>query len=195
MQKLYCYVDESGQDTFAHPGHTQIFVVATAVLDKDRDKLHQVCESYERASGKQKTKWGRAGHEQRLHYLRLIFADDRFHECLRFVTFGNIQRKFDEATVNAIARSVLWKKQEHTYFALIYVDGLSKGKRRDYTSKLREQGVSVRQVRGIAKDENNPFTRLADALAGFVRDALSGEDSEALQLLKWAERKRAVIEV
>jgi hypothetical protein len=157
--------------------------------------LEQVCETYERASGKQKTKWGRARHEQRLRYLRLVFADGRFQECLRFVVYGNVGGKFDEATVKAVARAVLWKKPQQPYIASIYVDGLSKDKRRDYTGRLREQGVSIYQVRGVAKDENSPLTRLADALAGFVRDAIGDEDGEAKQLLERAKHDGDVIEV
>jgi hypothetical protein len=195
MHKLYCYVDESGQDTAAHTSPSLVFVVAVVVLDEDRYELEQVCETYERASGKQKTKWGRAGHQQRLRYMRLVFADGRFQECLRFVVYGDVGRRFDEATVKAIARAVLWNKPQQPYFVSIYVDGLSKDKRRDYTSRLRGQGVSIYQVRGVAKDENSPLTRLADALAGFVRDAIGDEDDEAKQLFERAKHDGDVIEV
>ena len=97
--------------------------------------------------------------------------------------------------MRAIVQAVLWRKSEQPYSAFVYVDGLSKTKRRAYTQALRAQGVLVHQVRGIPKDENSPLTRLADALAGFVRDALSGEDDEAKQLLERAKRDRDVIEL
>jgi hypothetical protein len=32
MHKLYCYVDESGQDTTAQPGRERIFIVALAMF-------------------------------------------------------------------------------------------------------------------------------------------------------------------
>ena len=51
-RKLYCYVDESGQDTQAQPGRKQVFVVAIAVFDDKREELEKVCKGYEQASGK-----------------------------------------------------------------------------------------------------------------------------------------------
>lgn len=112
-----------------------------------------------------------------------------------FIAYGDVNRRFDDVTVRTIAQALQWKKSEQPYNAIIYVDGLSKTKRRSYTLELRTQGVSVYQVRGVAKDENSPLTRLADALAGFIRDAISGEDDDAKQLLEQAKRNRDVIEL
>lgn len=195
MRKLYCYVDESGQDTSAQSSRQQLFIVAVVVIEAAREELERVCEQYEQASGKGKIKWGKADRGKRLRYLRLVFADDRWRECLRFVAYGDVNRRFDDVTVLAIAHALQWKKSEQLHNAVIYVDGLSKTKRRSYTLELRTRGVTVYQVRGVAKDENSPLTRLADALAGFVRDALSGEDDEAKQLLEQAKRNRDVIEL
>ena len=66
MDKLYCYVDESGQDTFAHAGHKQLFIVSIAVLQQDRRELAEICEQYEKVSGKGKFKWGQAEYTKRL---------------------------------------------------------------------------------------------------------------------------------
>ena len=38
MQKIYCYVDGSEQDTFAQTGRKQVFVVAVVVLAQDKDE-------------------------------------------------------------------------------------------------------------------------------------------------------------
>ena len=38
MQKIYCYVDGSEQDTFAQTEHKQVFVVAVVVLAQDKDE-------------------------------------------------------------------------------------------------------------------------------------------------------------
>ena len=79
--------------------------------------------------------------------------------------------------------------------ALVYVDGLGKTKRHEYGRRLRRSGLPVRQIRGIAKDESNALIRLADALAGFVRDALTGEDEAAQALYKWAVRGKMILEI
>jgi len=65
MDKLYCYVDESGQDTGG-----RIFVVAIVGTGENRDKLLDLCEKLEKVSGKRRDKWGRAKHERRMQYLR-----------------------------------------------------------------------------------------------------------------------------
>jgi hypothetical protein len=52
------------------------------VTGENRDKLLDLCQQLEKASGKQRDKWGRAKHERRMQYLRHIFADDRFKETL-----------------------------------------------------------------------------------------------------------------
>lgn len=195
MQKLYCYVDESGQDTFAQARRKQIFVVAVAVLEKDKDLLAKLCEQYERASGKGKFKWGKAGHTERLRYLKLIFSDDRFISSLRYSIFLKIDKKFDQATIQTIARAILWKIPTAPYDANIFIDGLAKSRREYYRVGLRQLGISVGKIRGVAKDENNSLVRLADALAGFIRDANDGEDLTALSILKNAKQQNEVIEV
>ena len=48
---------------------------------------------------------------------------------------------------------------------------------------------------GVQKDENNALTRLADALAGFLRDSLGEESQDAVQLLHNARRKGILVEV
>ena len=55
---------------------------------------------------------------------------------------------------------------------LIYVDGLTKSKRHVYGSELRKLGIPTRKVQGVTRDESSALIRLADATAGFVRDAL-----------------------
>jgi hypothetical protein len=39
MQKMYCYVDESGQDTSAQTEREQLFVVAVTVFEDNCDAL------------------------------------------------------------------------------------------------------------------------------------------------------------
>ena len=189
MHKLYCYVDESGQDP-----QSEIFIVAVVVTGEERDKLLDLCEQLEKVSGKQKDKWGRAKHERRMRYLHHIFADDRFNETLRYSVFKQT-RNFDTATINAITSAVHWKKPAGKYTTLIYIDGLSKTKRQEYGVRLRRLGLPVRRIRGIPRDETNSLTRLADAIAGFVRDALEGKSEEITGLFNKVKREGALVEV
>jgi hypothetical protein len=54
-QKLYAYVDESGQDTFG-----ELFVVATVLTADNHARVRQSLERLERASGKGLRKWIKA---------------------------------------------------------------------------------------------------------------------------------------
>ncbi len=191
MQKLYCYVDETGQDT---EGRT--FIVAVVVLGSDKDACFSFCEQVEQSSGKGKSKWGKAEHRRRTAYLRLIFNNDRFKGNLRFAMFrGRSERDHDAATIEAIARAVRFREPTEKYTTRVYVDGLSKTKRHEYANGLRHQGVPTQKVRGVLKDENNALVRLADAVAGFVRDVLDGDEEDLRQLFDQARRTGVVIQV
>jgi len=189
MQKLYCYVDENGADI-----SSKIFIVSVVVLAAGRDQLLTVCEQLEQVSKKGKFKWGKAQHSRRMDYLRRIFADPRFKGNLRYSVFQK-PTNYDIATIMAIAKAVQFRKPAEGYTTLVWVDGLSKTKRHEYGSELRKLGVPTSKVQGVAKDENNSLTRLADAIAGFVRDVLDGDRGEIRQLFDEARRREILIEV
>ncbi len=189
MQKLYGYVDESGQDTGG-----KFFIVSVVILGQERDELLKLVEQFEQESGKGKLKWGKAAHQKRLEYLRRVFAERRFGEKLRYSIFRGTT-DFDLATMMAIAKAVNWRKPTVNYAVNVYVDGLSKSKRLEYRRQLRRLGVPIRQVRGITKDENNALTRLADAVAGLVRDATSGDNQEIEALFENGNRRGVLVEI
>ena len=189
MQKLYCYVDESGQDT-----GSRAFIVCVIVAGEERDKLLNLCEQLEKVSGKREEKWGRANHKCRMRYLRHIFADDRFKGSLRYCVFPRTS-DFDTATIIAIARAVSYERPQGRYTTLVYVDGLSKTKRREYGVRLRQLGYPARRVRGIVRDESNALVRLADAIAGFVRDVREQKSREMKTVFEKATREGMLVEV
>ena len=51
IRKLYCYVDETGQDTLG-----RVFVVACVVLESERDTMSAGLETAEKLSGLRKKK-------------------------------------------------------------------------------------------------------------------------------------------
>lgn len=187
MLKLFCYVDESGQDTFAQPDRDKIFIVGVVTLTGDQDEFWRLCESYESASKKGIFKWSKAQHQTRMRFLRLIFADDRFEGALRYSIFHSITKKqFQEATILTIARAIKSTNvgEVKTRNPEIYVDGLSKENRRKWGAALKGQGISGHTMHGIPKDENHPLIRLADTIAGFVRDCveINSEEFRTLEL-------------
>jgi hypothetical protein len=61
---------------------------------------------------------------------------------------------------------------------VVYIDGLAKSKRSFYSRELHRLGIATRKVQGVTRDENNALTRLADAVAGFVRDTIECHAAE-----------------
>lgn len=57
----------------------------------------------------------------------------------------------------------------------VFIDALGRAQRKVVGAALRSRGIRVEKVRGL-RDEADEFIRVADALAGFVRDALEGQE-------------------
>jgi hypothetical protein len=75
----------------------------------------------------------------------------------------------------------------------VFVDGLVYAERRRFAAGLRKLNVMVHKVQG-RRDESDAFIRLADAMAGFIRDALEGDPSMSV-LFQRARRQRLIEEV
>src|SRR5260370_38588714 len=68
--KLYCYVDENGQDKKG-----RIFIVSVVIIEEKRDELIKFCEEVEEETIKGKTKWRKSEYGDILEYLRKIFKN------------------------------------------------------------------------------------------------------------------------
>ena len=82
-QKLYAYVDESGQDT-----NGALFVVGVVVLEDERDNVLKELERIEQESGKRNIKWRKARPRLRETYMRGIAQSPVFESTLFFEIFG-----------------------------------------------------------------------------------------------------------
>jgi hypothetical protein len=186
MQKLYCYVDETGQDT-----RGAFFLVALVILGKTRDPLRKQLSQIERRSGKITRKWKKATLWQRAKYLREIFTEPHFNKAFFYQTFSKTTHYlpcFIQAISNAIA-----KKAKQNYKAVVLIDGFNKHDCIVVGSRLRARRVLIEKVRGL-RDESDEFIRLADAIAGFVRDARDGK-KYAQELYKEAVRNGFIEEL
>lgn len=189
--KLYCYVDESGQDTATRARQERIFIVAVAIFEDERDAMDDACKQIERESGKGRRKWNSCNAESRTTYWRMILADERFKHALCYTRTQAAERPdFDARTILSIAKAVQWRNPEPDYSTDIYVDGISEAKQVEYAHELRAIGVHVRRVHQ-ARDESHALIRLADALAGLARAAAEGNDDARL-ILQQAIRRNVV---
>ena len=165
-QKLYCYVDESGQDT-----EGRFFLVAVVITGNSRDELQQKLEEIEHRTRKGRVKWHRTGLSRRLVYIRSILDLPEMFGALDFAQYANSKAYLD-LTVDAIA-GVMERQPAYDRLSVI-VDGLLPGEIAKFKLRLNERRVHARKIVGV-RDESDPLIRLADALAGFVRDALEGK--------------------
>lgn len=167
MQKLYCYVDESGQDT-----EGKLFLVSVVIQEKEREELRKDLERIERESKKGIRKWFRTNKERRMSYIERVIKGGLFKHSIFYSKYEQTQA-YTDLTILTTAKAIL-QKVKMNYSATILVDGLGRKERQRFAAGLRRLRIKVRKVRGI-RDQSDAFIRLADAIAGFVRDYLEGD--------------------
>jgi phenylpropionate dioxygenase-like ring-hydroxylating dioxygenase large terminal subunit len=181
-QKLYCYVDETGQDTLG-----SIFIVSVIVAGNARDSMVARLEEIEQESGKGKVKWMKVRRQQRVNYIKAVLSSPIFKHALYFSLYRN-STKYMALTVLSTAKAILSAAPEHST-TTVYVDGLPKSRLRWFGTELRHLSVRNSKVMGVRKEEADSLMCLADAVAGFVRLALSGADREVAELFEQARKR------
>jgi len=174
------YVDELGQDTKGK------FFVVTVVAVENSDEFRQYCVSLEYSSGKGKVKWRTAQKMRRLDYLRSIMLESSSHNFKLFYSIFRKTTDYDTATIDGIVKAIRQLRPigSHIY---VHVDGLPKSKRNVYKTCLRRLSCPVKKVSRVAKDENEPLVRLADALAGASAELEKYKDEELRKMFSQAK--------
>ena len=167
MRRLFCYVDETGQDT-----RGALFIVAVVIADEEAESLRQVCERIERDTGK-RAKWIKTRYSRRLECVRRVLAEPAFRGRLYAATYLN-QRDYFRRTLDTIAQALADTTSER-YEATIRIDGLPRTQERLATLELRRMGIAGGRVKGVRRDENDALIRLADAICGLCRAAREGQ--------------------
>ncbi len=180
-QNLYCFVDETGQDTKG-----KLFsVCCTLVVSFElMQELERLILKIEDETGK-KSKWQQTNLRFRILFLEaLIKYKDELKGHIFIEHFYDIG-DFLQATVESICKSIK-KSQHNDKAAIIYIDGLSKSLVKKVSVMIRCQGIKTEKVKGL-KDGQSSLIRLCDAIVGFVRDYLEAQDYTKkyyLELLK-----------
>ncbi|HEY5668109.1 MAG TPA: DUF3800 domain-containing protein [Candidatus Saccharimonadales bacterium] len=170
LHKLYCYVDETGQDTLG-----EYFIVAIIVAGGRQQELEQYLEDIERSTGK-KTKWMKTRDRLRIAYTEAVTR--RQLPAMVFVKSYSGKKDYDTLEVLATVQAISLYRDAHgiredEYKLTITIDGLSKTAGARMASEFRKLGVKPRKIVG-KKDESSAVIRLADAIAGLVREAHEG---------------------
>jgi hypothetical protein len=185
-QKLYAYVDESGQDSKG-----QIFIVSVVVVGQRRDELRKKLRAIERTSNKKLRKWKKSRPHHREAYIRQVIESGMFTDAIYFAHYKDT-RTYVDLTVLSIAKAINHVASP-PYETSIFIDGLKKTERMFFGSSLRKLNIKVRKVRGL-RDESDEFIRLADAIAGFVRDCLE-KDPKMKDLYEQALKSKVIQEI
>ena len=180
-QKIYCYVDETGQDT-----QGQFFIVSVIVTGEMRDRLGARLEEIEKATRKGNVKWIRSRSLFRLAYMKAVLSDPLFKNTLHFSHYEQT-KKYMVLTVLATARAIATVPDRGV--AAVYVDGLPKSRVQWFSTELRRLSVRTSKVVGVRKEESDAFIRLADAYCGFVRQALMAADEPINELFEQAKKQ------
>ena len=186
--KLYCYVDETGQDT-----RGELFIVAVVVSGANRDTLIAKLEQIERRSGKGRVKWTKVRGRQRMDYIQSVLDSPVFHGTLYFSVYRG-SKSYMALTVLSTAKAILSAARQPEA-TTVFVDGLPKSRLRWFGIELRHLSIRNIRVSGIRREEADSLMCLADAVAGFVRAALSDQWPGLAELFAQAKRTGHVIEV
>lgn len=173
MQKLYCYVDESGQDAAS-----EVFVVAAVITEGDQQAIREQLDRIERNAGTNRKKWHKVRHENRMRYLTLVLEQK--------IAAGNVYIAHYKKPIPfffpiiALLEKAIKQAAKETHRASVYVDGIDDQKAKELTNALRASKISLRLVKS-RRDESEPLIRLADMWAGCIRNSFLGKkDTKAL---------------
>lgn len=183
-EKVYCYVDETGQDA-----GSLLFVVVAVVSTNDQEVLRKALTEIERQSGTGQRKWHKSRPARRLRYLKLVTENSL---CRGDVFFGVYPKPIPYffPLIEVLAHAIRAKAGSHSV-ARVYVDGIDRQKARELTNALRAKDLRLELVMS-RRDESEPLIRLADMWAGCIRAALRGADAEGTIFDEAREARRVV---
>ena len=184
--RLYCYVDETGPDTKG-----EFFLVSVIALEGElREATEASLERIEKRT-KYSRKWGGTKHEIRLDYLRDILQVKQLSGSIFYATYRG-QTNYIPLIAQTIIKVIILKV-EGDYQATIIIDGINSAEQKRVKRLLKESHIRYNKVRG-PKDESTALLRLADAMAGFLRDYHEERDY-ANRLYRAFRRQEFICEV
>lgn len=179
-KKLYCYVDETGQDA-----GSKFFIVVSIVTESELQVLKSQLVDLEDEIKLGQKKWHKSRPLERENFLKQVVRRSMAAGEVYYAQFTK-PLPFFLPLLETVEKAIKDKAGEQDYKAVVYVDGIDKKKAKELTGGLRLKGISLSYVRS-ARDESEVLIRLADRWAGCIRQALEGE-IESRQVLNKAER-------
>ena len=120
MQKLYCYVDETGHDTLG-----RFFLVVVIISDRTSvEKLRTALEQLEEATGKQRLKWNKTPLATKSAYIEGILGTPELKGNVFYSIYHGTQ-DYVLATAHTVAWSVSEKTAGQPPQVNVLVDGIT----------------------------------------------------------------------
>jgi hypothetical protein len=186
MQKLYCYVDETGQDP-----PSEFFIVVAVVSDRDQSLFRKELVDIESIASTGQRKWHKSRPERRMKYLQTVMQKK---VGLGEVYFGRYKKPLPYfLPILETIEKAITHKAKGEYRAEVFIDGIDKKKAAELTNALRLRQVRLDMIRS-RRDESEPLIRLADMWAGCIRAAFLGK-REAKELFELAKQSGYLIEL
>lgn len=165
MVKLYCFVDETGQDTKG-----AFFLVSVVLKErKNLEVLEKKLLAIESSDKKPFSNWKKLSFEKRTALLKKLANIKELHGSIYYSVYQT-STIYIPLTALTIAKAILNKQTDgQDYIVTVVIDGLNDKEREAVSHELKKLKIHYRKIRGM-KDEQNIFLRLAHFFAGFLRD-------------------------
>lgn len=185
-QKLYCYVDETGQDTKG-----KLFLVAIVLKSiEELEFLESKLAEIEKRTGKKQIKWKRTNRKIKIDFLEELLRIKELKGSIFYSIYENT-KEYTSLTSFTVAKAVL-AKGGSDYSVTVIIDGLKDKERDIVRTELKKLKIRYNKIRGM-KDEQSIFLRLSDAFAGFLREVYEKEEY-ALSIMSKFKKEKIVIE-
>src|ERR1700733_9227644 len=119
QQKLYCYVDETGQDTGSN-----VFIVVAVLSDGDQEKLRNALISIEGLAGVRHSKWHNSKPARRLRYIELALERKLGQEEVFFGLYPK-PLPYLLPVIEVLERAIKVRAAA-SYIARVIVDGIDR---------------------------------------------------------------------
>ncbi len=163
-KKLYCFVDETGQDI-----GSDFFIVVSIVTEAELLGLKTELLNLEEETKIGLKKWHKSRSPKREEFLRLVVNRSL---AAGEVYYGQYKKPlpFFLPMLETITKA-LEATNKKSHEVIVYVDGIDIQKARELTNALRLKGIKLPHVRS-ARDESEVLIRLADRWAGCIRASI-----------------------
>ena len=173
VKKLYCFVDETGQDS-----GSKVFIVVAVIVTSNIEAVRQWLEELEKSTKIGVIKWHKSNYKFRIEFLEEFLRQDNDNLHIYFL---RVKKPvfYWLPTIEVLEKSIPNHGNAETQ-VIICIDGLDRFSAKKYTNALRSKHLKIKLAKG-PRDESEPLIRLADRWAGCIRMALSAnEDCQAL---------------